>query len=69
MTYGELTRRLRRLGIEFQHQGKGSHEFWWNPKTGASTRIPVHRGQEIAPGTLRSILRELGLNERDLRNA
>jgi len=69
MTYGELTRRLRRLGIEFYRQGRGSHEFWRHPEKRVVTIIPNHRGREIKKGTLAKILHDLGLTEDDLRNA
>ena len=69
MTYGELTRRLRQLGMQYHHKGRGSHEIWWNPASKLYTQIPVHRGREIPPGTLRAILRQLGLSENDLRDA
>jgi predicted RNA binding protein YcfA (HicA-like mRNA interferase family) len=69
MTYGELIRRLRRLGVEFHHQGGGSHEFWWNPVTKGKTQIAAHRGREIPSGTLQKILSDLDLTLDDLRNA
>ena len=69
MTFAELTRKLRRLGIEFRRQAKGSHEIWWDPKTGRRTLINNHAGREIPPGTLRAILKDLALTEDDLRDA
>ena len=67
MTYAELTRRLRRLGIEFRRQARGSHEIWWDPKRKLYTLIPNHPGKEIKKGTFGKILRDLGLTEEDLR--
>jgi predicted RNA binding protein YcfA (HicA-like mRNA interferase family) len=69
MNYGELTRRLRRLGIEFRRQAAGSHEIWWDPNKKLYTRIPNHGTREIRSGTYHAILRDLGLTEDDLRNA
>ncbi len=66
MRYGELTRKLRRLGIEFRRQARGSHEIWWDPKRKLYTLIPNHPGHDIKKGTLASILRDLGLTEEDL---
>jgi predicted RNA binding protein YcfA (HicA-like mRNA interferase family) len=68
MNYGELTRRLRRLGIRLYRQGKGSHETWWDPEKKLFTIIQHHQGREIPNGTLRAILRDLQLTEDDLRN-
>jgi predicted RNA binding protein YcfA (HicA-like mRNA interferase family) len=67
MTYAELTRKLRRLGIEFRRQAKGSHEIWWDPKRKLYTLIPNHPGKEIKKGTFAKILRDLGLTEENLR--
>ncbi|MBI2887778.1 MAG: type II toxin-antitoxin system HicA family toxin [Chloroflexi bacterium] len=64
MTYGELKRRLRRLGVRFRKQGK-RHEVWERGGTDFATRIPRHRG-EVPPGTLRAILRELAFSQEDL---
>ncbi|HLF09371.1 MAG TPA: type II toxin-antitoxin system HicA family toxin [Dehalococcoidia bacterium] len=64
MTYGELKRRLRQLGIVLRREA-ARHEVWWNPSTGRRTLIPRHRG-EVPRGTLHTILRDLGFTERDL---
>jgi predicted RNA binding protein YcfA (HicA-like mRNA interferase family) len=69
VTYAELTRKLRRLGIVFERQARGSHEVWHDPKTDRSTIIHHHPGREIKNGTLRAILRDLGLSMNDLNNA
>jgi predicted RNA binding protein YcfA (HicA-like mRNA interferase family) len=64
--YGELTRKLARLGIEFRRQARGSHEIWWDPGKKLYTSIPNHAGKEIKRGTLASILKDLGLTQEDL---
>lgn len=66
MKYGELTRKLRRLGIEFRRQAKGSHEIWWDPKRKLYTRILGHANKDIKK-TLARILSDLGLREEDLQ--
>ena len=69
MRYSELTRRLRRLGVEYYGPAKGSHEVWiWEEKQ-LRVNVPHHATREIPPGTLRAILRQLGITEDDLRNA
>ena len=65
MTYGQLKRRLRRLGIEFLKEGR-RHEVWENPTNGRRTQIPRHRG-EVPTGTLHGILRNLELTLDDLQ--
>lgn len=60
MTYGELKRRLRRLGMRVDHQGR-RHELWLNPAGGRRAPIPRHSRQEVPDGTLQDILRELGV--------
>ncbi|MBI3361353.1 MAG: type II toxin-antitoxin system HicA family toxin [Chloroflexi bacterium] len=67
MTYRELTRKLRRLGYELYRQAKGSHEIWWSPKTRRRTTIPNHGSNPIPKGTLRRILKDLGLTQEDLK--
>jgi len=66
MTYAELTRRLRVLGVEFARPAGGSHELWWHPASGRTTIIPHHAGREIRRGTLAKILKDLGVNMQDL---
>jgi predicted RNA binding protein YcfA (HicA-like mRNA interferase family) len=65
MKYGQLARRLRELGCEFVRQAAGSHEVWWNPGTKMFTVIPQHSGRDLPPGTLRAILRQLGILPED----
>ena len=69
MRYGELTRKLGRLGIVFRRQAGGSHEIWRNPANGRYTVIPHHAKREIRTGTLAKILKDLGLTREDLDRA
>jgi predicted RNA binding protein YcfA (HicA-like mRNA interferase family) len=64
MNYGELTRKLRRLGCYPTRFGAGSHEIWRNPETGRQTPIPYHASKDIGPGLLSRILRQLGIDRR-----
>ena len=59
MRYGELARRLRRLGAR-QVEQRTRHEMWYNPRTERFSYVPRHRG-EIATGTLHKILQDLGI--------
>jgi predicted RNA binding protein YcfA (HicA-like mRNA interferase family) len=67
MTYAELTRKLRRLGVQFRRQARGSHEIWWDPKRHLYTLIPKHPGKEIKKRTLAKILSDLALTQEDLK--
>ena len=69
MTYRELTRKLRRLNCGFARQASGSHEVWVNLDTNAKTTIPNKRGRDLRPGTLRGIIRDLGIAKRDFDRA
>ena len=70
MSSAELLRLLRRLarrkGIAFLFEaghGKGSH----GRVTVGPKRTTLPRADDLKPGTLHSILKDLGLTERDLR--
>ena len=65
MTYAELSRRLRALGCVLKRPGKGSHEIWHNPTVNRSAVIPNHSG-DLPAGTLRAILKQLGIQRDDL---
>ncbi len=65
MRYRELARRLRRLGCQELRSGKGSHHIWYNPSTGKVASVPDWGSKDLAPGTVRAILRELGISRQD----
>ncbi|WP_373054789.1 type II toxin-antitoxin system HicA family toxin [Thioalkalivibrio sp.] len=42
--YREVTKRLKKLGFEFDRQAAGSHEIWYNPAMGnAGTPTSLER--------------------------
>ncbi|MDO8452074.1 MAG: type II toxin-antitoxin system HicA family toxin [bacterium] len=43
----------------------GSHEIWWNERTKKTCVIPHHR--EIRAGTMKSILLQMGLTEKEFK--
>jgi len=61
LSYGEITRRLRKLGFHLYRRGKGSHELWARDADGLVIPVPHYRGKKIKKGTVRAIIRELGL--------
>jgi len=62
LTYREVTRRLSKLGFQFYRQGKGSHELWGRDSDGRVVPVPHHRGKSIRKGTVRAIIREVGVD-------
>jgi len=56
-----VTKRLRRLGLRLYRQGKGSHELWVRDADGLVIPVPHHKGRPIRKGTVRAIIRELGI--------
>ena len=60
MNYGELKRKLKQGGCYLEKEGK-KHELWFSPITGKSFPVGRHNQQEVASGTLKSILRDSGL--------
>jgi predicted RNA binding protein YcfA (HicA-like mRNA interferase family) len=59
--YREVARRLRAFGYVFDRPGAGSHEIWRHPVTGQKVTLPNH-SKDMADGTLRSVLREAGID-------
>ena len=59
--YREMVKRLKRLGMQFDRQARGSHEIWFNPATNRYTTIPNHPG-EMPEGTLRAILKQADID-------
>lgn len=55
--YREIVKRLKKLGLQFDRQARGSHEIWFNPTTDRYTTIPNHPG-DMPEGTLRAILKQ-----------
>ncbi|MFX1412182.1 MAG: type II toxin-antitoxin system HicA family toxin [Promethearchaeota archaeon] len=65
MRYRQVAKRLRALGCEELRRGKGSHRIWYNQATGKMTTVPDWGSRDLAPTTVRAIIRELGLSRRE----
>jgi len=65
MTYREISKRLRGLGCEELEKGKGSHRKWLNPANNKVATVPDWGSKDLAPGTVRAIIRELGISRKD----
>jgi predicted RNA binding protein YcfA (HicA-like mRNA interferase family) len=60
----ELIRALGKIGFEVV-RSRGSH-FLLRHSDGRTTTIPVHSGEALGPGLLRSILRDIELSVDDI---
>lgn len=62
MKYRELERILRKAGCyEVSRKGRTNHPRWYSPITGKTFDLSHHKSEEIRGGTLRSILRDSGV--------
>jgi predicted RNA binding protein YcfA (HicA-like mRNA interferase family) len=70
MTYREVAKRLAALGCrELERRGGGSHRKWFNPDTRRATVVPDWGGRDLKFGTVRSALRQLGIDWQDFQQA
>ena len=69
MKYREVARKLHALGCEeLVRRAGGSHRKWINPATGKSTVVPDWGNTDLKTGTLRGVVRQLGLDWEEFRN-
>lgn len=69
MTYRDAAARLQALGcVEIARRGGGSHRKWHNPANGRATVIPDHGPRDLKLGTLRAVVRQLGLEWESFRH-
>ncbi len=66
--YREIIKRLKIFGFRFDRQASGSHEIWFNSKTGCYTTIANHPG-DMPEGTLRAILKQADISVNEFLNA
>ena len=62
----DVLRALQKAGFSVDRT-RGSHVFLKHPD-GRATTLPVHSGETLGPGLLRSILRDTKLTADDLRD-
>lgn len=62
LAYREVIKKLRKLGFAFRRSTGGSHEIWWNENTKRTCVVPHHR--EVKVGTIRSIIKQAGVSEK-----
>jgi predicted RNA binding protein YcfA (HicA-like mRNA interferase family) len=61
----EIVRALEAIGFQVVRT-RGSHIFLRHPD-GRTTTVPVHSGETVGPGLLRSILRDVELSVEEFR--
>jgi predicted RNA binding protein YcfA (HicA-like mRNA interferase family) len=66
VTGREVARALGKLGWVVVVQ-KGSHAQLKHPTRGGRVTVPLHAGETIGPGLLRSILSQAGITVEELR--
>jgi len=66
LSYRRVIKKARKAGFVFRRNTGGTHEIWWSEKTKKTCVIPHHH--EIKVGTLKSILRQMGLSEKEFKN-
>lgn len=63
MNYREVTRKLIALECyELPRRGGGSHRKWFNPMTQRVTALPDWGSRDLKWGTIRAVVRQLGID-------
>jgi len=63
LSYRDVIKKLPKHGFVFRRSTGGSHEVWWNEETKKTCIVPHHK--EVKSGTLKSILKQAGITERE----
>lgn len=61
VSYQEMIKIIKSFGFRFYRQGKGSHELWVRDYDGRVIPIPHHKGKPIRKGTVKAIIKEIGV--------
>jgi len=70
MRYREVARRLERLGCqEIPRRSDGSHRKWHNPATARVTVVPDWGAKDLKLGTVRAVVRQLGLDWQEFQRS
>ncbi|WP_089725592.1 type II toxin-antitoxin system HicA family toxin [Candidatus Thiosymbion oneisti] len=69
MKYREVTRKLVALECyELPRKGGGSHRKWFNPITQRVTSLPDWGSRDLKLGTIRTAIRQLGIDWKMFEN-
>ncbi len=63
LSYREVIKKARRAGFAFRRNTGGTHEIWWNEDKKKTCVIPHHH--EVKAGTIKNIIRQMGLSEEE----
>ena len=66
LPYRKVIKKVRLAGFILRRKTKGTHEIWWNEETKKTCVIPHHK--EIKSGTVKSIIKQMGLSEKEFKN-
>jgi mRNA interferase HicA len=70
MRYRDAARKLEKLGCqELPRRGSGSHRKWFNPQTDRIAPLPDWGGKDLKTGTLRAVVRQLGVDWQEFLEA
>ena len=61
MKYNELHKKLRKAGCYPTVEEIAGHPEWYSPKTGNYFPTSHHGSKEVAPKTLKNIIRDSGI--------
>ena len=62
---GDVIKILEKLGFKRVRQS-GSHAVFYHPD-GRWTTVPIHKGKDVAKGTLHKILKDVGLSYQEFK--
>ena len=65
LKYRDVIKKARKAGFVFRRNTGGTHEIWWNEKEKKTCVIPHHH--EVKVGTLRNIIKQMGLTEDEFK--
>ncbi|OGH66469.1 MAG: hypothetical protein A3B90_00465 [Candidatus Magasanikbacteria bacterium RIFCSPHIGHO2_02_FULL_41_13] len=63
----KLVRVLESLGFVLERK-QGSHCFFIHPETRLTTTVPLHSNEDLGPGLLRKILRDIDIDIETFEN-
>ena len=63
----QIERALTRLGWTSRNPSN-PHAVWFSPDGQRSTTVAGHKGKDVPYGTFRSILRDIGITEREFND-
>jgi predicted RNA binding protein YcfA (HicA-like mRNA interferase family) len=70
MKYRDAYKKLKALGCEeLARRRAGSHRVWHNPENGKIAPLPDRGSKDLKLGTLRAVIRQLGLDWKDFTDA